>query len=244
MSARKSSRLDDKLIQMGLADSMQTAHALIMSGNVIVDDQRVDKPGTIISEVSRVRLKDKGQFVSRGGDKLLSAIQQLNIANDFIGKVVLDVGASTGGFTDCLLQHGAKLVIALDVGTAQLDWKLRTHPQVISIEQTDIKEFNADNYPSIDWIVVDVSFTSLAKLIPYIHKAAPKARILLLVKPQFELPKEKIPPGGIVINDEDRHIALELVIKALKTSGYTVASTIDASVHGRHGNRELFILTK
>lgn len=243
MADKKSSRLDEKLVQMGLADSIQTAHALIMSGSVIVDDQRVDKAGTLIAQSARVRLKEKGLYVSRGGDKLLSAIQQLAIADQFRGKIILDVGASTGGFTDCLLQHGAKIVIALDVGTAQLDWKLRTHPQVISIEQTDIKNFKSDNYPRIDWVVVDVSFTSLSKLIPHIHNAAPAARLLLLVKPQFELPKEKIPSGGVVIDEGDRNIALQLVIKSLETAGYVVEKTIDAAVTGRQGNREMFILT-
>lgn len=243
MADKKSSRLDEKLVQMGLADSIQTAHALIMSGSVIVDDQRVDKAGTPVSQSARVRLKEKGLYVSRGGDKLLAAIQQLDIADQFKGKTILDVGASTGGFTDCLLQHGAKIVIALDVGTAQLDWKLRTHPQVISVEQTDIKNFKGDSYPGIDWVVVDVSFTSLSKLIPHIHKAAPVARLLLLVKPQFELPKEKIPSGGVVIDEADRNIALKLVIKSLETSGYMIKKTIDAAVTGRQGNREIFILT-
>jgi 23S rRNA (cytidine1920-2'-O)/16S rRNA (cytidine1409-2'-O)-methyltransferase len=184
------------------------------------------------------------RFVSRGGEKLLAAITALNLKDDFIDKVILDVGASTGGFTDCVLQLGAKTSIALDVGTAQLDWKLRSDPRVIAIEKTDIKEFDAPADHVINWVLADVSFTSLAKLIPYIRKSAPKARLLLLVKPQFELPREKIPDGGIVTDDQDRALALELVVKALKSEGYTIEQTLDAPVAGRQGNREIFVLAK
>lgn len=227
---------------MGHAESLISARSLIMSGSVIVDDQRQDKPGFMISEQAEVRIKGQGRFVSRGGEKLLAAITDFGLEKEFNGKVVLDIGASTGGFTDCLLQMGASKSIALDVGTAQLDWRLRQDPRVTSIERTDIKDFNPSGFPEIDWVVADVSFTSLAKLIPSIRKSAPKARLLLLIKPQFELPRDKIPDGGVVTNDDDRHQAVEMVKLALLKEGYKVAATLDAKVIGRHGNREIFIL--
>jgi 23S rRNA (cytidine1920-2'-O)/16S rRNA (cytidine1409-2'-O)-methyltransferase len=197
----------------------------------------------MISDRAQIRIKGQSRFVSRGGEKLFSAITDLGLEQEFNGKVVLDIGASTGGFTDCLLQMGASKSIALDVGTAQLDWRLRQDPRVSSIEKTDIKDFNPVGFPEIDWVVADVSFTSLAKLIPSIRKAAPKARLLLLIKPQFELPRDRIPDGGVVTDDEDRHQAVETVKSALLKDGYNVVGTLDAKVVGRQGNREIFILT-
>jgi 23S rRNA (cytidine1920-2'-O)/16S rRNA (cytidine1409-2'-O)-methyltransferase len=244
MSGKKPQRLDDMLIQLGFFESLAQARSSIMAGHVIVNDQRIDKPGSSIGQDAIIRIKGMERFVSRGGEKLLAAITALNLKDDFIDKVILDVGASTGGFTDCVLQLGAKTSIALDVGTAQLDWKLRSDPRVIAIEKTDIKEFDAPADHVINWVLADVSFTSLAKLIPYIRKSAPKARLLLLVKPQFELPREKIPDGGIVTDDQDRALALELVVKALKSEGYTIEQTLDAPVAGRQGNREIFVLAK
>ncbi len=234
-------RLDEHLVMRGFADSLTTAKAMIMSGDVIVDDQRVDKPGTLLKEGAAVRIKDEGRFVSRGGDKLEAAILDNSLEKSFSGKVVLDVGASTGGFTDCVLSHGAIQVIAIDVGTAQLAWRLRQDPRVTSLEKTDVKVFDGALYPPIDWVVADVSFTSLAKLIPDIKRAAPKACVLLLVKPQFELPRDMVPKGGIVIDQSDRLQALREVREALVNSGYTVKSEIDAKVAGKQGNREIFI---
>lgn len=227
---------------MGLSESLAAAKALIMSGNVIVDDQRQDKPGIMVRDNAKVRIKGQSRFVSRGGEKLFAAITDLGLEKDFINKVVLDIGASTGGFTDCLLQMGAEKSIALDVGTAQLDWTLRKDPRVVSLEKTDIKDFVPAGFPEIDWVVADVSFTSLAKIIPFIRKSAPKARLLLLIKPQFELPRDKIPDGGIVSDDSDRHQAVEIVKQALLNEGYKVVGSIDAKVIGRQGNREIFIL--
>jgi len=241
---KKTDRLDNLLIRRGLAESLVAARALIMSGSVIVNDQRVDKPGVRVDESSDVRLKGhESRFVSRGGEKLSAAISALGIEDAFVNRTILDVGASTGGFTDCLLQLGAQCSIALDVGTAQLDWKLRQDPRVISVEQTDIREFKANNYPSPDWVVADLSFTSLSKIIPFLQRAAPNARLLLLVKPQFELPREKIPSGGIVTNEEDRLLALKDVLQALHTQGYIVEKWIDSPLTGRQGNREIFVLT-
>ena len=207
-----------------------------------MDDQRVDKPGTLVSEDAKIRLKDDGRFVSRGGDKLLAAIEDFGLLDQFRGTNVLDVGASTGGFTDCVLSLGAAHVTALDVGTAQLAWKLRQDPRVRSVEKTDIKKFVPESGSAFDWVVADVSFTSLAKMIPDIVRAAPHAKMLLLIKPQFELPRDLIPEGGVVTNDDHRQQAVNLVQEACKKEGCVVDGLKEARVTGRQGNREIFIL--
>lgn len=213
-----------------------------MAGEVVVDDQRIDKPSTMITEDATLRLKDEGAYVSRGGDKLFAAIEDLDLREEFKGKTVLDVGASTGGFTDCCLKLGASRVVAVDVGTNQLAWALRTDPRVLSVEQTDIRVYTPPHDIQFDWVVADVSFNSLARLAPAIVKIAPKARLLLLIKPQFELPRERVPDGGIVSDEQDRQDALQIAIDALTACGKKVKSQIDARVAGRSGNRELFLL--
>lgn len=239
---RKKARLDDELVRRGLADAKKTAQARIMAGDVVVDDQRVDKPSTMIYQDAVVRLKDDGPFVSRGGDKLFAAIEDLGLKEQFKDKIVLDVGASTGGFTDCCLQLGAARVIAVDVGTNQLAWTLRNDPRVLSVEQTDIRTYEAPKDLTFDWVVADVSFNSLARLASAIVKLAPQARLLLLIKPQFELPRELVPSGGVVTNNDDRHAALELAKSALEECGKKITAQIDARVAGRSGNREIFVL--
>ncbi len=242
MAKKPKSRLDESLVRIGLADAIETAKALIMSGDVVVDDQRVDKPGTLVSEDAKIRLKDDGRFVSRGGDKLLAAVEDFGLLDRFKDAKVLDVGASTGGFTDCVLSLGAAHVTALDVGTAQLAWKLRQDPRVTSIEKTDIKKFVPNAGSSFDWVVADLSFTSLAKMIPDIVRAAPRAKMILLIKPQFELPRDLIPEGGVVTNDKHRQLAVSLVEEACKKEGCVVDGLKEARVTGRQGNREIFIL--
>ena len=241
MAKTEKKRLDEILVTRGLADSIATANAMIMSGDVVVDDQRMDKPGTRLKESAVVRVKDEGRFVSRGGDKLEAAIVDNCLAESFTGKIVLDVGASTGGFTDCVLSHGAAHVIAIDVGTAQLAWRLRQDSRVTSMEKMDVKVFNGSQHPHIDWVVADVSFTSLARLIPDIKKAAPNAKVLLLVKPQFELPRDMVPKGGIVVDQADRLQAVREVRESLMNEGYIIKSEIDAKIAGKQGNREIFI---
>jgi 23S rRNA (cytidine1920-2'-O)/16S rRNA (cytidine1409-2'-O)-methyltransferase len=244
MAKQSKSRLDEILVRRGFADAIATARAMIMSGDIIVDDQRIDKAGTMVDENATIRMRDEGRFVSRGGDKLLAAIEDFNLRNAFNGKLALDIGASTGGFTDCLLTLGVSNVTALDVGTAQLAWKLRQDPRVHSIEKTDVKNFTPDQNTRFDWVVADVSFTSLAKLIPEIHRIAADASLLLLIKPQFELPRDMIPDGGVVTNDEHRQIAVENVKIACIRYGYSIEGVRDARVAGRQGNREVFILCR
>ena len=234
-------RLDELMVKRGLADSVTIAQAMVMAGEVVVDEQRMDKPGTSITDNSVIRLKDEGRFVSRGGDKLDAAIDDLGLASLFKDKVILDVGASTGGFTDCVLARGARQVIALDVGTAQLAWKLRQDPRVQSVEKTDVKNFSPENPQLFDWVVADLSFTSLSKLIPEIQRSAPRAAVLLLVKPQFERPRDMIPKGGVVTNNDDRMNALKMVKDALLEAGYQIIGVTEARITGRQGNREIFI---
>lgn len=241
MPRKNKIRLDEILVARGLADNVPAAQAMIMAGDVIVDDQRVDKPGTRISDKSQIRTKESDRFVSRGGSKLDYAILDLGLSSAFEGSTVLDVGASTGGFTDCVLSHGARKVIAIDVGTAQLAWKLRNDPRVECIENMDIKDYQPDSKLNFDWVVTDVSFTSLSRLLPSISKVAQGANLLLLVKPQFELPKEKVPLGGVVTNDGDRREAVNTVTSALENLNYQINQTVDARVHGAQGNREIFV---
>lgn len=240
---RKKARLDEELVRRGFADAKKTAQARIMAGDVVVDDQRVDKPSAMIYQDAVVRLKDESRFVSRGGDKLFAAIEDLGLKERFKDKIVLDVGASTGGFTDCCLQLGAAKVVAVDVGTNQLAWTLRNDPRVISVEQTDIRTYDPPSGLMFDWVVADVSFNSLARLASAIVKLAPRAKLLLLIKPQFELPKELVPAGGVVTDDNDRHAAIVMAKSALEACGKNIEAQVDARVAGRSGNREIFVLT-
>lgn len=235
-------RIDDELVRRGIADSKKTAQSMIIAGEVIADDQRVDKPSAMISPDAVLRLRDESKYVSRGGDKLFAAIQDFKLEDAFAGKVILDVGASTGGFTDCCLQLGATRAVAIDVGTNQLAWKLRIDPRVESIEKTDIRDYQPADGTVFDWVVADISFNSLARLTESIVKIAPQARLLLLIKPQFELPRDRIPAGGIVEEEQDRQDALDLATQALLKCGKKIDAQIDARVAGRSGNREIFIL--
>lgn len=235
-------RLDELLVVRGLADDVVHARALVMAGKVLASEQRQEKAGMLIAEDAALRVKGESRFVSRGGDKLWMAIEDLELAATIAGIVVLDVGASTGGFTDCCLELGAKQVIALDVGTGQLAWELRQDPRVISLEQTDIREFNVGAHADVDLVVADVSFNSLARLAPALRRAAPSAsaRFLLLVKPQFELPRHVIPKGGVVTDPEAHARALDEVRAALEKVGLAGGRAVPSRLPGRTGNREIF----
>ena len=237
----KKIRLDQALVDRGLVSEIREARARILAGDVVVENQRVDKAGLTILSSAAIRLKDEGRFVSRGGDKLFAASEDFGLLEEFKGKIVLDVGASTGGFTDCCLQLGAIRAYAVDVGTNQLAWSLRQDPRVISHEKTDIRDFSPPEGLDIDWVVADVSFTSLTRLLDKIIEAAPRAKLLLLVKPQFELPRDLIPAGGVVVDDNDRLEAVLLVENTLKAKGFVILNKKDARIEGRAGNREIFI---
>lgn len=236
-------RLDQELVRRGLAESIKEATAQIIAGKVIADDQRLDKPGALITEDSIIRLKQTGRFVSRGGDKLFGALEDFALLDAINGTTVLDVGASTGGFTDCVLQLGASKVLAVDVGTNQLAWEIRSNPKVTCFEKTDIREFQPPKDAKVDWIVADLSFTPLVKMIGPLINAAPNARMILLVKPQFELPREEIPDGGVVLKESDRKRALEGVKSQIIAHGRVIISSAESKIDGKSGNKEIFILT-
>jgi 23S rRNA (cytidine1920-2'-O)/16S rRNA (cytidine1409-2'-O)-methyltransferase len=238
----KKRRLDQTLVEMGLVQSRQRAQALIMAGKVLVDDLPVDKPGTRISSAQHIVLSDEDiPYVSRGGLKLKGALEALKI--DLQGLVCLDVGASTGGFTDCLLQHGARRVYTVDVGYGQLAWKLRQDPRVRVIERTNIRYMPAEALPCpVDLITIDVSFISLKIVVPAVIKFLKKeARVLALIKPQFEVGKGMVGKGGVV-RDSVLHAT---VVKDLsfffKKKGFRVESVIPSPLRGPKGNQEFFI---
>jgi 23S rRNA (cytidine1920-2'-O)/16S rRNA (cytidine1409-2'-O)-methyltransferase len=235
-------RLDAQLVARGLAGDLSEARALIMAGSVVVGDQRVDKPGAMISVDQPLRLKEQGRFVSRGGDKLAAALADLGLEDRLKGAVVLDIGASTGGFTQCCLALGAAQVLALDVGTSQLAWELRQDPRVTVLEQTDIRAFAPGDHPRVTFVVADISFNSLARLATAIHAAAPTAHdFVLLVKPQFELDRDEVPAGGIVDDAKLRQRAVDRVVAAFAGIGLAPLRSVASQVAGRGGNQEIFL---
>ena len=244
MAATKK-RLDLVVLEKRLADSRQRAQALILAGKVLVNNLIVDKSGTLVSPKDDIVLqKEDHSYVSRGGIKLEKALHTLGV--DINGFVCLDVGASTGGFTDCLLHHGAGRVYAVDVGYGQLSWKLRQNPRVVVIERMNIRYIQPDTIPQlVDLVTIDVSFISLKKVVPEILKFMKKnAGILALIKPQFEVGKRNIGKGGVV-RDPDLH---EKVIENL--SEFFIKKhlfcewVIPSPILGPKGNKEFFISLK
>lgn len=229
------------LVKNGFCASLSEAKALVYAGLVIANDQRVEKPGQILPQDVSLRIKKK-DFVSRGGNKLASAIDQLGLSSSFKDKTVLDVGASSGGFTDCVLQLGAAKVVALDIGFNQLHWSLRTHPQVLSLEKTDIREFDASLHVPFDWILADISFNTLEKLAPALVKAASShTQFLILVKPQFELPEKDIPSGGVVYDEQLWDKAIKNAVEAFERLGLKKFEVAKSALKGRSGNQEFFV---
>lgn len=244
MSAKRAkSRLDELVVARGLADSRTKAQALILAGRVLVDDAPVDKPGTRVSDEASVRVRgEERRFVSRGGEKLAGALADLGVA--VAGRRCLDVGASTGGFTDCLLQHGAAHVIALDVGYGQLDVKLRGDPRVAVVERVNAREMSPAHVPpapAVELAVVDVSFISATLVLPRIAALAPGADVLVMVKPQFEVGRERVGKGGVVRDDADRADAVARVRAAAAALGYAARGEAESRLPGPAGNREVFL---
>jgi 23S rRNA (cytidine1920-2'-O)/16S rRNA (cytidine1409-2'-O)-methyltransferase len=236
-------RLDQYLVEKGLVPTREKAQALIMSGLVLVDGKTADKPGQRIKENAKVEIKEPFRYVSRGGYKLEHALEKLGLSVE--GFTVLDVGSSTGGFTDCLLQRGAKRVYAVDVGRAQMDQKLRQDPRVVLYEETDARELTEEHIPEkVDLITMDVSFISSKKLLPVVVKFLKKEGFLLvLVKPQFELPP-KFVKKGVVKDDEKKVQAVLDVVNFLKGLGFSVLRVIKAKPRGTKGNEEFFLFAK
>lgn len=239
----KKVRLDDELVNRGFAESKEKAQRLIMAGQVIVADSRIDKVGTLIKASEMIRIKGKNNpYVSRAGNKLAGALEawpQVSIE----GKVALDLGASTGGFTDCLLQKGATKVYAVDVGTNQLVWQLRNDPRVCSLEKTHAKMLNTSLVPEpIDLVTVDVSFTSLRYVLPFTFPLLSENAILLcLVKPQFEVERHLVGPGGIVAETEGEKV-LTAFLQWVEAQELQCHAQMKSPVKGRDGNQEYFVL--
>lgn len=240
--AAKGERLDERLVREGLAESRTAAAALIRTGEVLVDDAPVDKPGTRVRSGSSVRLRSaRRRFVSRGGEKLAGALADLLV--DPSGLRCLDVGASTGGFSDCLLQAGAREVVAVDVGYGQLADRLRRDPRVTVLERTNARRLEAAALPRPpELVTVDVSFISLRLLLPRLAEVAPGARWLLLVKPQFEVGREHVGKGGVVRDDALRQGAADAVAACAAGLGHREVGRADSRLPGPKGNREIFLL--
>lgn len=234
-------RLDILLVEKGITDSRTKAAALIMAGNVYAADRILDKPGMQVDVDLELSIKNQPRFVSRAGEKLASVAEPFDL--DFTGKTVLDVGSSTGGFTDLALQNGAAKVFAVDVGTNQLDYKLRQDPRVVVMEKTDIR--SAVISDTIDIILIDVSFVSLTKILPSIVQfLKPAGQIVVMMKPQFEAGKELADKFRGVIKDEKIRQTVIQDFRAWLGDGFEIKNEADSAVAGSKGNIEHFFLLK
>jgi 23S rRNA (cytidine1920-2'-O)/16S rRNA (cytidine1409-2'-O)-methyltransferase len=237
-------RVDQLLVDRGLAPTRQKAQALILAGDVWTGDRRVDKAGDSVASDVELRVAARKRFVSRGGDKLEGALASLGGFDDLAGRACVDVGASTGGFTDCLLARGAPKVYAVDVGWGQLDATLRRDPRVVVRERTNAKSLTvADFAEPIDLVVVDASFIGIDKLIGAIAAfTRPGGELVALIKPQFEAGKEAVSKGRGVVRDETvRSEAIASAVASIERAGFTVLAQIDSTVHGPKGNVERFV---
>jgi 23S rRNA (cytidine1920-2'-O)/16S rRNA (cytidine1409-2'-O)-methyltransferase len=237
-------RIDLRMVELKLAETREKARAMIMAGLVLVDGVKVEKPGLPVSPSSRILVKTSLPFVSRGGMKLDAALTAFSV--DVRDKVILDVGASTGGFTDCLLQRGAGKLIAVDVGYGQLHWKLRRDPRVVILERTNIRNLDADMFKEkADGAVIDVSFISLKLVIPVVSRLLKdQAFIVALVKPQFEVGKGRVGKGGVVRDPALHEEVLEGIVQFCETEGWEAAGRIASPLLGPKGNKEFLVYLK
>jgi 23S rRNA (cytidine1920-2'-O)/16S rRNA (cytidine1409-2'-O)-methyltransferase len=238
----KKERLDKILVERGLTQSRERARALIMAGQVVVADHVAEKPGQMVQVAAEVRLKGELlPFVSRGGLKLQKALDEFKI--DVAGLTVLDVGASTGGFTDCLLQRGAKKVIAVDVGYGQLAWKLRQDERVLNLEKTNIRYLTSDKLPLVpDLAVIDASFISLAKVLPATLSLLDNGGVIIaLIKPQFEVGRGEVGKGGVVRDSEKHREVIDAIKSVAEDLGLEVKGVTESPLLGPRGNREFLI---
>lgn len=244
MQAKKI-RLDRILLEKGIATTRQRARAMIMAGKILVNHLPADKPGTMISPDAGIEIKGEDiPYVSRGGLKLEAALNAFELK--VVDRVCLDVGASTGGFTDCMLQNGATRVYAVDVGYGQLAWKLRQDPRVVVIERTNIRHMPPGKIPEpIGLATIDVSFISLKIVVPAIlDLLAPDSEIVALIKPQFEVGKGQVGKGGVVRNPEHHERVIKDLANFFQKLGLICESVIPSPVIGPKGNREFLILLK
>ncbi|WDT76483.1 MAG: TlyA family RNA methyltransferase [Candidatus Manganitrophus sp.] len=241
-SAKPKERLDLLLQSRGLAESRERARSLILSGSVLVDGKKIEKAGAQVKEDAEiVLLGPVSPYVGRGGIKLEGALNAFHL--DPSGKVVIDVGASTGGFTDCLLQRGAARVYAVDVGYGQLAWRLRQDPRVIVLERRNIRTLPPEVIPEpVDLATIDVSFISLEKVIPaVIPFLKPRGEIVALVKPQFEVGKGEVGRGGIVRSSEKHRSVLDRIYSQAAGWGLQIGGSIPSPILGQKGNAEFLV---
>jgi 23S rRNA (cytidine1920-2'-O)/16S rRNA (cytidine1409-2'-O)-methyltransferase len=238
-------RIDQLLVSRGLAESRARAQALIMAGLVFIGDRKVDKSGQQVTEDADISVKGRDHpWVSRGGIKLAHAIEHFGL--DPSGAVAMDIGSSTGGFTDVLLQHGAEHVFAVDSGTNQLAWSLRQDPRVTVLEQTSARILTANQIDRpCTWVVCDASFIGLAKVLERpLELAAPDCRLVALIKPQFEVGREEVGKGGVV-RDPLLHARVCDEVRAwLESSGWTVDGIVESPITGPEGNVEFLIAAR
>lgn len=242
-TARDKLRLDTALVEGGLVPSREKARAVILAGLVLVNGDRVDKAGFQVTGDDDLEVVSPPHpYVSRGGAKLEKALDEFEY--DARGKTALDVGASTGGFTDCLLSRGAQKVFALDVGYGQLAWNLRSDPRVVSMERTNIRHTTPDAFSDpINLTVVDVSFISLSLVLPKVFSIlVPGGYVIALIKPQFEVGKGDVGKGGVVRDPEKHRHAVESVAETARETGFVVKGTCTSPLKGPKGNTEFFIL--
>lgn len=241
----KKERIDKLLFDGGFAESRAKAQAMVMAGIVLIDERRVEKPSQLFLPNAKIRIKGESaesKFVGRGGLKLERALEDFNICVDRYS--CLDIGASTGGFTDCLLQNGAARVVAVDVGTNQLAWKLRSDPRVESRENINARNLCPEDFEGpFDLVVMDVSFISVTKILPVLVPLLKEAgRIITLIKPQFEVGKGEVGKGGIVKDPEQHERVVTGVNGFAESCGLKVAGLIDSPILGAEGNKEFLAL--
>lgn len=242
-------RLDRLLLERGLAKSRERAQALILAGKVLVNEQKLEKAGASVEQDASIRLLGEDlRYVSRGGLKLEHALLHWHI--DVAGRTCMDVGTSTGGFTDCLLQHGAARVIAVDTGYGQIDLKLRQDPRIRLLERTNARYLKPENVgEGVSFVAMDVSFISATLVLPAVLASAFPMRgadqqIVVLVKPQFEVGREAVAKGGIVRDVQAQLLAVQKVRDALVGLGWSNSDVIDSPILGMEGNREFLLYAK
>jgi len=235
-------RIDKLLMEQGLVQSREKARALIMEGKVLVDGAMMDKPGAKVRREAEIKIQEEeSNYVSRGGKKLKAAIDSFGI--DPTGMVVMDVGASTGGFTDCILQEGAKKVYAIDVGYGQLAWRLQIDPRVINLERRNVRYLKREEVDDeVDLILIDTSFISIEKFLPHLLSfLKDHGTILSLIKPQFEVGKEEVGKGGVVREATLHQKVIDRISAFCAQLGLKVLGVIESPLRGPKGNKEFFI---
>ncbi|HEY7362608.1 MAG TPA: TlyA family RNA methyltransferase [Methylomirabilota bacterium] len=234
-------RIDRLLVERGLVESREKALKLILAGDVFVDGERVDKAGALVAAEAELELHDRSRYVSRGGEKMAHALDYFNVP--VAERICIDIGASTGGFTDCLLQRGAARVYAVDVGTGQLDPRLRRDSRVVVMEKTNARALDPRIFPEQPSLaVIDVAFISLEKVLPAVFGVlAPRAEIVMLIKPQFEVGREHVGKGGVVRDPALHRSVVARLARYSVLRGWHVLGVSASPLRGPKGNREFFL---